>query len=53
MYVTEWGITTFCKAVQPLKAYQPISVIELEIAICCKDLQSLYLLLVDYQYYTF
>ena len=50
--VTELGIVTEVRPLQPKKAYSPILVTEFGIVTDVKPLQDLYLLLVDYQYYT-
>ena len=51
--VTELGMVTEVRPVQPLKASQPILVTELGMATEVRPVQPEYLLLVDYQYYTF
>ena len=51
--VTEEGILMEVKPLQFEKQYSSTEVIESGISIKVKPLQSEYLLLVDYQYYTF
>ena len=50
--VTELGIVIDVKPLQAKKAQLPILVTELGIVIDVKPVQLMYLLLVDYQYYT-
>ena len=51
--VTDEGIMIDVKLLQPEKQYSPNEVTDEGILIDVKLLQSSYLLLVDYQYYTF
>ena len=51
--VTDEGIMIDVKLLQPEKQYSPNEVTDEGILIDVKLLQSAYLLLVDYQYYTF
>ena len=50
--LTLFPICTFCRLVHPLKASLPIVVTLLGMVTEVRELQSLYLLLVDYQCYT-
>ena len=50
--LTLFPIFTFCRLVHPLKASLPIVVTLLGMVTEVRELQSLYLLLVDYQCYT-
>ena len=50
--LTLFPIFTFCRLVQSLKASLPILVTLLGMVTEIRELQPLYLLLVDYQYYT-
>lgn len=52
MLVTELGIETEVNPLQPKKAKLPMLVTELGIETEVRLLHPLYLLLVDYQYYT-
>ena len=53
MFVTDLPIVTELREEQPSKADHPMLVTELGIVIEVRELQPPYLLLVDYQYYTF